>query len=154
MAIKNPPDSIQSRWIFSFKTNKLYGGDEEGRTPDLCIANAALCQLSYIPTRGFEFCHAIAKIANYSISSFSQSSSSRGKLLFAFLTSRDFSNIASRNKSRPTPVNADILTASISPEAFLKISGSRSVRSILLSTRIVGISWASISSKTLFTSTI
>ena len=25
------------------------GGDEEGRTPDLCIANAALCQLSYIP---------------------------------------------------------------------------------------------------------
>jgi hypothetical protein len=27
------------------------GGDEEGRTPDLCIANAALCQLSYIPER-------------------------------------------------------------------------------------------------------
>ena len=26
------------------------GGDEEDRTPDLCIANAALSQLSYAPT--------------------------------------------------------------------------------------------------------
>ncbi len=25
------------------------GGDEEARTPDLCVANAALYQLSYIP---------------------------------------------------------------------------------------------------------
>ena len=28
----------------------LDGGDEEDRTPDLCIANAALSQLSYAPT--------------------------------------------------------------------------------------------------------
>src|SRR5687767_13655865 len=26
-----------------------YGGEEEDRTPDLCIANAALSQLSYFP---------------------------------------------------------------------------------------------------------
>ena len=35
-------------WIFSF------GGDEEDRTPDLCIANAALSQLSYAPTNRAE----------------------------------------------------------------------------------------------------
>ena len=29
----------------------VYGGDEGNRTPDLGIANAALSQLSYIPTR-------------------------------------------------------------------------------------------------------
>ncbi len=29
------------------------GGDEEDRTPDLRIANAALSQLSYVPTRLF-----------------------------------------------------------------------------------------------------
>ena len=29
--------------------NFLFGGDEEDRTPDLCIANAALSQLSYTP---------------------------------------------------------------------------------------------------------
>ena len=28
----------------------MFGGDEGGRTPDLGIANAALSQLSYIPT--------------------------------------------------------------------------------------------------------
>jgi hypothetical protein len=28
---------------------ELYGGDEEDRTPDLRIANAALSQLSYVP---------------------------------------------------------------------------------------------------------
>jgi hypothetical protein len=28
---------------------EFYGGDEEDRTPDLRIANAALSQLSYIP---------------------------------------------------------------------------------------------------------
>jgi hypothetical protein len=28
------------------------GGDEEDRTPDLGIANAALSQLSYVPERG------------------------------------------------------------------------------------------------------
>ena len=28
---------------------KLFGGEEEDRTPDLCIANAALSQLSYPP---------------------------------------------------------------------------------------------------------
>ena len=35
-------------------SNPLFscGGDEEDRTPDLCIANAALSQLSYIPTCG------------------------------------------------------------------------------------------------------
>jgi hypothetical protein len=27
----------------------LYGGPEEARTPDLCVANAALSQLSYRP---------------------------------------------------------------------------------------------------------
>ena len=27
----------------------VFGGDEEDRTPDLCIANAALSQLSYTP---------------------------------------------------------------------------------------------------------
>ncbi len=27
------------------------GGEEEDRTPDLCIANAALSQLSYFPTK-------------------------------------------------------------------------------------------------------
>ena len=30
----------------------INGGDEEDRTPDLRIANAALSQLSYVPTRG------------------------------------------------------------------------------------------------------
>ena len=30
-----------------------YGGDEGARTPDLGIANAALSQLSYIPTKYF-----------------------------------------------------------------------------------------------------
>ena len=30
------------------------GGDEEDRTPGLGIANAALSQLSYIPTRNFD----------------------------------------------------------------------------------------------------
>ena len=29
----------------------LSGGDEEDRTPDLCIANAALSQLSYTPEK-------------------------------------------------------------------------------------------------------
>ena len=29
---------------------KIIGGAEEGRTPGLRIANAALCQLSYCPT--------------------------------------------------------------------------------------------------------
>ena len=33
-----------SRWLFS-----LFGGPEEDRTLDLCIANAALSQLSYGP---------------------------------------------------------------------------------------------------------
>ena len=28
---------------------ELNGGEEEDRTPDLCIANAALSQLSYFP---------------------------------------------------------------------------------------------------------
>ena len=28
----------------------VFGGEEEDRTPDLCIANAALSQLSYSPT--------------------------------------------------------------------------------------------------------
>ena len=28
---------------------KTFGGEEEDRTPDLCIANAALSQLSYFP---------------------------------------------------------------------------------------------------------
>lgn len=28
----------------------VFGGDEGDRTPDLCIANAALSQLSYTPT--------------------------------------------------------------------------------------------------------
>lgn len=27
----------------------MFGGEEEDRTPDLCIANAALSQLSYFP---------------------------------------------------------------------------------------------------------
>ncbi len=31
----------------------IFGGDEEGRTPDLCIANAALCQTELHPR--FEF---------------------------------------------------------------------------------------------------
>jgi hypothetical protein len=30
-----------------------FGGAEEGRTPGLRIANAALCQLSYCPTSDF-----------------------------------------------------------------------------------------------------
>ena len=37
----------------SIKTNRLGGGDEEDRTPDLRIANATLSQLSYVPT----ICH-------------------------------------------------------------------------------------------------
>ena len=32
------------------------GGEEEDRTPDLCIANAALSQLSYPPARGVKLC--------------------------------------------------------------------------------------------------
>ena len=32
------------------RTYKSNGGEEEDRTPDLCIANAALSQLSYPPT--------------------------------------------------------------------------------------------------------
>lgn len=33
-----------------FPTGFICGGEEEDRTPDLCIANAALSQLSYPPT--------------------------------------------------------------------------------------------------------
>lgn len=33
---------------YSFEADK-FGGEEENRTPDLCIANAALYQLSYFP---------------------------------------------------------------------------------------------------------
>ena len=33
--------------------NKLLGGDEEDRTPDLRIANATLSQLSYVPGTRF-----------------------------------------------------------------------------------------------------
>jgi hypothetical protein len=36
-------------WSFSTQKN---GGDEGTRTPDLCVANAPLSQLSYIPTKG------------------------------------------------------------------------------------------------------
>jgi hypothetical protein len=36
----------------SIRHLRLYvGGAEEDRTPDLCIANAALSQLSYRPTK-------------------------------------------------------------------------------------------------------
>jgi hypothetical protein len=34
---------------------RITGGEEEDRTPDLRIANAALSQLSYPPTRGAKF---------------------------------------------------------------------------------------------------
>ncbi len=33
------------------KTLGIESGDEGIRTPDLCVANAALSQLSYIPTK-------------------------------------------------------------------------------------------------------
>ena len=39
---KNQRPTSVGLWIF--------GGDEEDRTPDLRIANAALSQLSYVPT--------------------------------------------------------------------------------------------------------
>lgn len=41
--IKNPR-------MFEYIGGFLFGGDEGDRTPDLCIANAALSQLSYTPT--------------------------------------------------------------------------------------------------------
>jgi hypothetical protein len=42
--INNILDDLQARRSFNS------GGEEEDRTPDLCIANAALSQLSYPPT--------------------------------------------------------------------------------------------------------
>ena len=36
--------------------SEFRGGEEEDRTPDLCIANAALSQLSYPPTAGCILC--------------------------------------------------------------------------------------------------
>ncbi len=41
------PDEINS-------PGSRFGGDEEDRTPDLGIANAALSQLSYIPKNQYE----------------------------------------------------------------------------------------------------
>ena len=41
----NKPDHIDNRFMWM-------SGDEGARTPDLGVANAALSQLSYIPTYG------------------------------------------------------------------------------------------------------
>lgn len=43
---------LKRQGVATFRCNPLgkTGGDEEDRTPDLCIANAALSQLSYAPT--------------------------------------------------------------------------------------------------------
>jgi hypothetical protein len=37
-------------WMRQNRAEEGDGGDEEDRTPDLRIANAALSQLSYVPT--------------------------------------------------------------------------------------------------------
>ena len=42
---KRKEKSQQPAWLLTF-----CGGDKEDRTPDLCVANAALSQLSYTPT--------------------------------------------------------------------------------------------------------
>src|SRR5207248_5163401 len=51
--------------------NTKIGGDEEIRTPGLCIANAALCQLSYIPgLNSLEFSVGSFKLSEKYIKSF------------------------------------------------------------------------------------
>ena len=39
------------RFLKGQSCRPFYGGPKEDRTPDLCIANAALSQLSYRPSR-------------------------------------------------------------------------------------------------------
>ena len=60
---------------------KVFGGEEEDRTPDLCIANAALSQLSYTPnllvfvrrlsSEGCALCRGFLKNASFSAKKFS-----------------------------------------------------------------------------------
>ena len=46
---------------FKIKGLGKVGGEEEDRTPDLCIANAALSQLSYPPNKN-HFSEAVAHL--------------------------------------------------------------------------------------------
>ena len=46
LAIPNEGGPVASH----YRAPTVGGGEEEDRTPDLCIANAALSQLSYPPT--------------------------------------------------------------------------------------------------------
>ena len=64
--------SVESvRWqkrksTYSRKCLILFGGDEEGRTPDLCIANAALCQTELHPhTAKFDDKNFIVKVSSF-----------------------------------------------------------------------------------------
>ena len=43
--------STGAKKALKIKALDAFGGDEEDRTPDLCIANAALSQLSYVQPR-------------------------------------------------------------------------------------------------------
>ena len=45
-------EAVQASKYLNSKYYKKSGGEEEDRTPDLCIANAALSQLSYFPESG------------------------------------------------------------------------------------------------------
>ena len=51
-ALDEPGLGAATSAILQMQENRLkeYGGDEGSRTPDLCIANATLYQLSYVPT--------------------------------------------------------------------------------------------------------
>ena len=57
------------KWSERLETSRPLsgGGEEEDRTPDLCIANAALSQLSYPPARGEELCLSPQFLARESI---------------------------------------------------------------------------------------
>ena len=47
--MKRPPENLLLR-----AASSIIGGDEGGRTPDLCIANAALCQTELHPQERVE----------------------------------------------------------------------------------------------------
>ena len=48
--IENKGENKKIRKRRETSADSIRGGDEGDRTPDLCIANAALSQLSYTPT--------------------------------------------------------------------------------------------------------
>jgi hypothetical protein len=60
-AIRTHDKRFRKPLLYPLSYRGISGGDRGTRTPDLCIANAALSQLSYIPLT----------IGNYNINRFS-----------------------------------------------------------------------------------